>query len=805
MSLTLSSRRWLCLLPLTLACRPAKDDTSDTAHQHDTDSGADTETETDTDMEPVGVTLRRTGHGVVHVTAADPWGLGYGVGYAFTEDNACLLAYRLAEVDGRLAASLGANADVYIPVHGLTWTALNSDRVWRSVLDDAALAAQMDAGSAEARDLADGYAEGISRWLAVHGDGLDCAVPFPAEVDRRAVVRMWTATAMVASGELLGPFLADSAPRSATSARARAPRREPGVLRAFPERFAGSNAWAFGRDVTTDGGGVHLYNPHFPWTGIHRVYLVHLTIPGELDVFGPALGGLPVPVAGFTEHISWGLTFSNAGRFTVAELALVDGDPLSYTVDGETRHITEELVPVEVAGEDTPREVSFFRSEDGPVLDTPPFQMGWDSEHAYAVHDVNVDNPRMVEQFFAVARAADVAGVRDALAEVQGVPWSYVTATDAAGGVFFGDVSNLPDVTTAMLEDCSTSPTAQAVRAYGIYMLDGSRGECAWTGRLPVEAQPWTERSDWVANSNNSHDLPNLAEPLLGFSEIFGVEQAPLALRPIAGLRMIAAHLDGADGLASSTFDAGAAETIFLGERNLAGELLAAEIAADCLADPVGTWDGQAVDLTEVCRALEDWDATVGVESAGAHVFAGLWAGLGTRNQSRLWATAADWADPLHTPAGYSTDAGLREDVKEQLARVSVTLDALGVAPDARWGDVHTVLGPSGALPMPGGQGSQGVFDVIEGADGYGTFEGWKGMFAGTPPEALFGASYLHVVELGPEGVHARGVLPYSQATEADSPWYLDQLGAWSAGEWFDFPFTEAEIGADPELVVMEL
>jgi acyl-homoserine lactone acylase PvdQ len=39
-------------------------------------------------------------------------------------------------------------------------------------------------------------------------------------------------------------------------------------------------------------------------------------------------------------------------------------------------------------------------------------------------------------------------------------------------------------------------------------------------------------------------------------------------------------------------------------------------------------------------------------------------------------------------------------------------------------------------------------------------------------------------------------VLTYSQATEPSSPWYLDQLDAWSVGAWYPLPFAEPDIAA---------
>jgi acyl-homoserine-lactone acylase len=44
----------------------------------------------------------------------------------------------------------------------------------------------------------------------------------------------------------------------------------------------GSNAWAFGKEVTANGSGMLLGNPHFPWAGVNRFWQVHLTIPGQI-------------------------------------------------------------------------------------------------------------------------------------------------------------------------------------------------------------------------------------------------------------------------------------------------------------------------------------------------------------------------------------------------------------------------------------------------------------------------------------------------------------------------------------------
>ena len=45
--------------------------------------------------------IRRTGFGVPHIVAANERGLGYGIGYAYAQDNLCLLANEVITVNGR--------------------------------------------------------------------------------------------------------------------------------------------------------------------------------------------------------------------------------------------------------------------------------------------------------------------------------------------------------------------------------------------------------------------------------------------------------------------------------------------------------------------------------------------------------------------------------------------------------------------------------------------------------------------------------------------------------------------------------
>jgi len=48
-------------------------------------------------------------------------------------------------------------------------------------------------------------------------------------------------------------------------------------------------------------------------------------------------------------------------------------------------------------------------------------------------------------------------------------------------------------------------------------------------------------------------------------------------------------------------------------------------------------------------------------------------------------------------------------------------------------------------------------------------------------------------------------MLTYSQSQEPESEHYEDLTRLYSDGQWIRFPFSDAEIQADPELSVLEL
>ena len=63
--------------------------------------------------------VRRTSFGIAHVKAADYAGLGYGVGYAFAQDNFCMMADEIVSVNAERSRYFGASGTSPLQVNNL--------------------------------------------------------------------------------------------------------------------------------------------------------------------------------------------------------------------------------------------------------------------------------------------------------------------------------------------------------------------------------------------------------------------------------------------------------------------------------------------------------------------------------------------------------------------------------------------------------------------------------------------------------------------------------------------------------------
>jgi acyl-homoserine-lactone acylase len=538
----------------------------------------------------------------------------------------------------------------------------------------------------------------------------------------------------------------------------------------------GSNAYGLGKEVTKSGYGMLLGNPHYPWEGPNRFYRIHLTIPGKLNVVGAGLITNATVGIGHTQTIAWTHTVSTARRYGVFELKLDSSDPTKYIYEGKSEPMTKMDVSVEVK-DAAPVTHTFYTTRFGAVLETNTFP--WDATRAFALKNVP-QGIRSLDQYIALWQAKNVHELRDTLAKYQATGFN-TTAADAGGEAFYGDMGMIPNVSPQLAEACSVSDLAKKQWAESrVPVLDGSRAACDWAtdkdatapGVFSANRTPQLFRADYVSQSNDSYWLTNPAKPMEGYSPIFGDERTARSLRTQLGLDIVHDRVAGTDGFEGKKFDLKSLEQVLFNDRHLGAEMVRDDLVAACRKS-------ESPKLAHACDALAKWDLKVNLDSRGAHLFH-----LFAENKGLKFKVPFNPADPVHTPNTLDT---ADPAVLEALEKAADQLNGLKIPLDAKLGDVQRETRNGERIPIHGGAGPEGVFNVIT-VENLEPELGWTSI--------RHGSSWIMAVEFTPQGPKSEGLLTYSQSTNPNSPFYSDQTRLYSKKGWDDLRFTQAAVEA---------
>jgi acyl-homoserine-lactone acylase len=722
---------------------------------------------------------------VPHVKADDYAGLGYGMGLATSEHTVCEFYDRVLTASGTRAFYLGRGTNNSNVTSDLFYA---RHRVRVQAWLDGDPATSVDSPSPQARALVRGFVAGMNKYLRNVGgtNGIpDTRCRGQAYVREIDEIDYWIfASTYLGAAQMSGQVAAvppggtDVCPNNfAMVGVDDGPRENPELI--------GSNAFGFGTEMTKNGRGALLGNPHYPWTGSNRFFRFHITIPGEINVVGASLINTATVGIGHNANMAWSHTVSTATRGGFFELTLDPTDPTRYMVDGVSRPMTTTCVAVpvrETNGTITTASRVFWDTHYGPIVETGTFP--WNTTRAFAFRDATA-GVRFVDQYIDMGKAQSVQELATALNKWAGTAFN-TTATDSSGEAFFGDVGAIPNVSEAKAALCTPpgSP-AQNLWASATPVMDGSRSECAWgndpgapPGLAGLATAPHLFRSDYVHQANDSYWLTNPESPLEGYSRVFGNERSTRSLRTRMGLTLAADREAGSDGLGAPLFDLETVQSVMYGNRILSAEMARDDLVTRCTAQPTVVIGANTVDLTAACTALAAWDLRDNLDSRGAH----LWRQF-VSNGGLVWTVPFDVNDPVNTPRALSMTSNT---VMTALGNAVLTMNNAGIPPDERLGDVQAVTRQGIRIPLHGGSGGAGQFNVI----GYGGFgpNGWTTVSTG--------ASWIMAVYFTDDGPVSKGVLTYSQSTNADSPYSLDQTQLYSNYGWEDLYYNESALAA---------
>lgn len=763
---------------------------------------------------PLVATIRRTTGGVPHILAHNWMSLGFGYGFAFAQDNLCTMANDYVTVEAQRSRYFGPNGTYTQGGNGATSTNLDSDLFFQQIIDSGVISTLTKGIDPRLHQLLAGYVQGYNHYLASVGG--PAGIPDPTCRGQAwvrpitmldAELRFYQLMLLSGEGTSIDSIAQATPPKVAARPSTRAlaltdPRK---FARMFAARRratygqAGSNAVAIGWAGTRNHHGLLLGNPHFPWSGTERFYQAQLTIPGQINVTGGSLYGVPLILIGHNASIAWSHTVSTAFRFTPYQLTLVPKHPTEYLQNGHPVAMTARPVTITIlrAGKLVPLRRTLYSTRYGPIFTSlQGFSLPWTGTTAYAMKDANAANlSRAINTWFGIDRARTTGEVLSTIKKYQGIPWVNTVAVDKQGEALYADIGAIPGVPDKLAHKCDTVLGALIFAAVGLPILDGSRTACDWVtgphaaapGLLGPNQEPSLLRRDYVTNSNDSFWLANPHHPLTGFPRIIGAVNSPRTLRTRIGLIEVQARIDGTDGRGPRGFTLGAMEHLDLSDLDYAATLTRSSLVTMCRSfhGSAPTTGGGHVKTGNACTVLAHWNLHWDTDQRGAELFGAFW-NFASSGPSSPFSHKFQLSKPVTTPFGLNTK---NSAVRKALGDAIRLLNQAHVPIGATLGSVQYVSYNGKHIPIPGGPGDpDGIFNAI---------------YTGPTPAPVAGSSFIQVVTWTnsscPDGAT---ILTYSESSNPTSPHFADQTMLFSHKQFLPDRFCPAQIMSDPHLSV---
>jgi acyl-homoserine-lactone acylase len=491
------------------------------------------------------------------------------------------------------------------------------------------------------------------------------------------------------------------------------------------DSIPGSNTWAIGPPHSASGNSMLIINPHLAWGNTFYRYMeVHLVGPGY-DLYGAPQIGFPVPVVGFNRRAGWGRTVNTIDTVDFYKLTVKDGQ---YDFDGKLRpfeHETKILKIRQTDGSLREEKLDIRRSIQGPVV--------FDGQGlTVAMRVAGLDRPKMLEQWFKMGEARNLAEFKSAL-RIMSVPMWNANYADADGHIM-------------MVFDGLVPRRKSGDYAYWSKVVPGDTSATMWTDYLSFDELPKSidPPSGWNQNTN---------EPpwLMTFPQLDPAKYAPYVapsgtdlpqMRTLRSLHMI-------------TEDEKISYEKLLADKHSTRMELADKVLPDLLKAAGST-------PTEAIRVLANWDHLTETDSRGAvlfQMFAERYLGGGTRMASRL-RVKYDPAKPLDGAYGLADPVSALAALAAAAEECVKTYGAL----DVKWGDVYRFASGNADLPGNGGPGNSGLFRTIA----YTRKEGNRYY-------AAHGETFVCGIEFA-KAQKAQCLVSYGNASERGSPHLEDQL-----------------------------
>lgn len=254
------------------------------------------------------------------------------------------------------------------------------------------------------------------------------------------------------------------------------------------EEGTGSNNWAVAGSKSASGYPLLANDPHLDLTLPSIWYQIQITTP-EMNVYGVSIPGAPCVIIGFNQNVAWGVTNVGADVLDWYSIKFRDASKEEYWYNDSWQPVKKRVETVLVRGEEAVIDTIYY-THHGPVtyLDNEkPNRKNIPTGHAlrWTAHDGAVD----LLAFYLLNKAKNYTDYRNAL------PYNVAPAQNFV----FASIENDIAIT-------SNGYFPLKWKNQGKLLLDGSRPENDWQGRIPAEQNPTVKNPErlYVSSANQS-------------------------------------------------------------------------------------------------------------------------------------------------------------------------------------------------------------------------------------------------------------------------------------------------------------
>ena len=681
------------------------------------------------------VEVVRTEYGIPHIYAEDWKAFGFAMGWVQSEDYGDQVAVGIVRRRGEYGRYTGRDS-------------IRGDFAGREA--HAVAVARYSSLEPRVRAVYEGFAEGVNEyarqnpdvfpeWLVPNFTGVDALtndVYTWSRGDAAAFVRAQTRRESEQMGQ--GNTPAPAYPDSWGHAEELASTFDPAV--------DGSNAWALDGTRTASGDAILLRNPHLSWEAGY--YEAHVQIRGDMEFYGDfRIGGAFGIIGGFNRHLGWATTNNSPSYSQVYAVQLHPSRDGHLLLDGNAVALQDSTITVdwiEPDGSTGQTSETVRWSPWGPVVHE-------NDEYAFVLTDPRDGQYRRGEQLVKMMTAESLEEWLDVM-RMRAHASSNFTYADAHGNIALYYNARIPSL--------PHEPTGDSA-AIAHSRSDMWTEVAAWES-LPLYVNP---PGGYVQQANDTPDFINLNVSLDRDTVAHNLPEARLRLRSQLSFALI--HGDSQLSLEDVV------------ELKHSPRMLAAERMLDDLLAVIDASE-LTPDLQRARSILGDWDRTAAATSRGGVLFKAWFNTYMQMTDTMEYRVEWDRASPTQTPFGVGRPG-------RALAALRLALEDLadeGVAPDARWGDVHRVVRGDVDAPGSGCEGALGCFRTLSFAS---LDDGRRVVNRGD--------GWVFAVEFG-EQPRGYSILAYGQSRLEDSPHHDDQAAMFARDEMKPMLWREEQIAA---------